>query len=209
MTAVVFDCDGVLVDSEPLSDASWAAVLARYGYAMTAQDVAAVRGTTAPDTHAYFAQRAPLPPAEEFIDAVDRLRWAGYPELKAFPDAAATVRELAMVGIPLAVASSSKGIDLREKLQLLDLIRYFETVVGGDEVAAGKPAPDLYLAAAAGLEVAPDSCLAVEDTAIGADAAVAAGMRAITVARSGGLVAGHATVDRLDGTLLLTLLGLR
>ena len=208
MKAVVFDCDGVLVDSEPLSDASWAGALAGHGYVMTSEDIVAVRGTSEADCYRYFAVRAELPARAEMQAEVDARRLAGYPDLAAFGDAATTVPELAFHGIPLAVASSSRGEHLRHKLRLVGLGRYFEVVVGGDEVPAGKPAPDVYLAAAAGLGFDPRDCLAVEDSANGADAAVAAGMRVVCVARYGTTVGTHPTVDTLDANLIMTWLGL-
>ena len=207
MRAVVFDCDGVLVDSEPLSDASWAGALAARGYTMTPQDTVTVRGISEADCYRYFAVRADLPDEAEMQAEVDAGRLSGYPGLEPFGDAAATVPELALYGIPMAVASSSRGEHLRHKLELVGLARYFEFVVGGDEVRAGKPAPDVYLAAAAGLGVDPQDCLAVEDSVNGADAAVAAGMRVVCVARYGATVGTHPTVDSLDSRLILTWLG--
>lgn len=207
MKAVVFDCDGVLVDSEPLSDAAWAGALADHGYVMTAADASAVRGLSEPDCYQYFASRAELPPEADLQGAVDARRLAGYPDLAAFPDAFSTVPALAMAGIPLAVASSSRGEHLRHKLELVHLARYFDVMVGGDEVAAGKPAPDVYLAAAAALRIDPGDCLAVEDSRNGADAAVAAGMRVVCVARYGTMVGNHPTVDTLDADLIMTWLG--
>ena len=210
MEAVVFDCDGVLVDSEPISETSWEAVLGRYGYRATQADMLACRGTTSDATYDYFASRAELPPVEAFLGEVHGLvasRLAT--ELEAFEDAVETVRALAFEGIPLAVASSSRRVELDEKLARFGFDRYLAAVVAGDEVAAGKPAPDLYLAAAAGLGLAPGACLAVEDAALGAEAAVAAGMRVVTVVRDEHVVAGHPFVDRLDAELILTWLGRR
>jgi HAD superfamily hydrolase (TIGR01509 family) len=207
--AVVFDCDGVLVDSEPLSEAAWEVVAARYGYAATVSDMMACRGTTSSDTYAYFASRAPLPAEEETLDAVQAELWRRFEtDLEAFDDAVETVRRLAFAGVPLAVASSSRRINLDYKLRRFDLGRYFDYVVAGDEVAHGKPAPDLYLAAAAGLGVEASECLAIEDAAAGAEAAATAGMRVVTVARDDAVVPGHRVVDRLDPALILTWMGL-
>jgi beta-phosphoglucomutase-like phosphatase (HAD superfamily) len=205
--AVIFDCDGVLVDSEPLSDASWAGALADHGYVMTEEDVVAVRGTSEADCYRYFAARTALPEQSVMQAAVDARRLAGYPDLQPFADAAAAVPELALHGVPLAVASSSRGEHLRHKLRVVGLGRYFEVAVGGDEVPAGKPAPDVYLAAAAGLGIDPHDCLAVEDSVNGADAAVAAGMRVVCVARYGTTVGTYPTVDTLDASLIRTWLG--
>lgn len=133
------------------------------------------------------------------------------PGLAVFPDAAACVPELALYGVPLAVASSSRRERLDLTLEHSGLSRYFAVTVAGDEVEHGKPAPDVYLLAAERLGVAPGECLAVEDTGHGAVSAAAAGMRVLGLARRPEeigrlLAAGAALVDRLDARFLLTLL---
>ncbi len=117
------------------------------------------------------------------------------------------VTALAFDGVPLGVASTSRRDRLDLTLGHSGLARYFQATVAGDEVARGKPAPDVYLAAAERLGVRPVDCLAIEDTGLGAAAAVAAGMRVIGVARLPGEVgrllgAGAGLVDRLDPTVL-------
>ena len=208
MRAVVFDCDGVLVDSEPISEATWAEVLAGHGYTPDAGDFAAVRGTTSADTAAYFARRAELPPSPELVAEVDTLREAAYGQVPVFADAAKAVRALAAVGIPLAVASSSGRPLLDLKLEVSGLRRYFDVVVSAQDGTRGKPAPDLFDAAAAGLGIAASACIAVEDTELGADAAVSAGMRTVLVWRDGAVSGRHTTVSSLDPELILGWLGL-
>jgi HAD superfamily hydrolase (TIGR01509 family) len=205
MSAVVFDCDGVLVDSEPISERAWTEVLARYGYAPSAADFAACRGRASPDTYAHYAGRVALPDYDEVVAAVDAVRHEAYDAgLPPFADAAAAVRGLAMAGVPLAVASSSARHNLDRKLAVSGLARYFEVTVAGTEVAAGKPAPDLYLAACAGLGMGPARCLAVEDAVAGAVAASAAGMRVVLVDRTGGAVDPRfATTSALDAEQLM------
>lgn len=207
--AVVFDCDGVLVDSEPLAAEAWRRVLARHDYTLTDEDVEYCRGLTVADMYPYLAVRADLPAFEELLADVDAVRTPLYEEyLEAFPDAVATVRALALDGVPLAVASSSRRRLLIAKLERFDLLRYFAAIVGGDEVERGKPAPDVFLAAAERLGVAPQHCLVVEDAATGAEAAVAAGMRVVIVHRDGGLVAGYASVSTIDAGLIHSWMGL-
>lgn len=207
--AVVFDCDGVLVDSEPLAAEAWRRVLAEHGYALTDDDVEYCRGLTVADMYPYLATRADLPSFEDLLAEVDAVRTPLYADhLEAFPDAVVTVRELARDGIPLAVASSSRRHLLIEKLERFDLRRYFAAIVGGDEVARGKPAPDVFLAAADRLGVAPEQCLVVEDAAAGAEAAVTAGMRVVVVYREGEIMAGYASVSTVDATLIRSWMGL-
>jgi len=203
ISAVVFDCDGVLVDSEPIADDVWAVVLAERGYTLTAEDTVACLGTSEPTTYAYYAARADVLPYEEHMEAIDAIRIPIYEErLEAFPDAFDTVQSLAAQGIPMAVASSSRRPDLDSKLALTGLDRYFDAFVGGDEVEHGKPAPDVYLEAARRLGVPPSDCIAVEDAEHGAAAAVAAGMRAVMVKRDGSISPNHATVTEIAAALI-------
>ena len=201
--AVVFDCDGVLVDSEPLADEIWTHVLAGFGYEMTAADGAACRGTSEATTYAYFAERASLPPFDEHMALIDAIRIPVYEKrLVAFDDAAATVQLLAAQAVTMGVASSSRRHALEGKLALTGLDRYFDVIVGGDEVAHGKPAPDVYLEAARRLGFPPSACLAVEDADLGAESATAAGMRTIMVLREGAFSATYASVTELTAGLI-------
>ncbi|MBN2114264.1 MAG: HAD family phosphatase [Acidimicrobiia bacterium] len=213
--AVVFDCDGVLVDSEPHSAVAWVAALGRYGHRATAADVAACTGLGYAAAYAHLAAVDPevtLPSPEDLAPEVLAALGASFDRgLRVFPDAADCVTALAFDGTPLGVASSSRRDRLDLTLERSGLGRYFTATVAGDEVPQGKPAPDVYLAAAARLGVRPGDCLAVEDTGHGAAAAVAAGMRVIGVARLPAEVgrllgAGAALVDRLDPTVLRELL---
>lgn len=208
MNGVVFDFDGVLADSEPLSWRAWADTLAPYGVAIDDADIVACTGTTSRDTHAYFSERASLPPYPEVLAAVDGHRRSAYAtDLSGFPDAIESVRALAMVGVPLAIASSSSRQNLDIKLEVLDLARYFDVTVAGDEVARGKPAPDLYQAAVERLGIDAPASVAVEDTAVGADAAAAAGLRTVIVNRMGLPTGLHPVVSSVDADLLLLWLG--
>jgi beta-phosphoglucomutase-like phosphatase (HAD superfamily) len=213
--AVVFDCDGVLVDSEPHSAAAWVEVLGRRGHRATAADVADCTGLGYRATYDHLAAvdaAVMLPSAEELWPEVQAALAASFDRgLAVFPDAAGCVPELVLYGVPLAVASSSRRERLDLTLERSGLARYFAATVAGDEVEHGKPAPDVYLLAAQRLGVRPQDCLAVEDTGHGAASAVAAGMRVLGIARrpeeTGRLLgAGAALVDRLDARFLLTLL---
>ncbi len=214
--AVVFDCDGVLADSERLMVDVWAVVLARHGYTPTAQDVVDGMGLTDEDCHAMLSERADLPPWPVFERETRQLVERRYPaELRPFPDTNDAVRMLAMHGVPMAVASSSPRWRLDLTLGQLDLRRYFDATVAGDDSGPdgplrGKPAPDLYAEACRQIRADPGRSLAVEDSAKGAVAAEAAGLRVIVVARPGApLVPGHASVTEVNAELIMTWLGLR
>ena len=214
--AVVFDCDGVLVDSEPHAWASWRTVAARYGHALRDEDIAVCTGLSYPDTHAHVAALVggALPDREALLPELLAALESSYASgLLRFDDAVGAVAELAFEGVPLAVASSSVRARLDLTLAAADLARYFDVTVAGDEAAAAKPEPDVYLRAAELLGADPRNCVAVEDSGPGAAAALAAGMRVIGVARrpeqAGPLVAaGAGVVGGVDAPTIRLLLGI-
>jgi beta-phosphoglucomutase-like phosphatase (HAD superfamily) len=214
--AAVFDCDGVLVDSEPHSLAAWKTVASRHGIVLGDAEIAACTGWSFADTHAHIASLGGgrLPPAgvvlTELLEALADSFAGG---LRRFEDAVGAVAELSFEGIPLAVASSSPRSRLDLTLEASDLARYFAVTVAGDEVPRGKPAPDIYRRACGLLGAEPGDCVAVEDSAPGARAALEAGMRVIGVARrpedAGALVsAGAGIVPAVDAATIKLLLGL-
>jgi HAD superfamily hydrolase (TIGR01509 family) len=210
--AAIFDCDGTLVDSEPLAWAAWRAVLDRRDYAITDEDVALVTGRSYAHSHAYFDERAGLPEPEPFWAELSEELFAIFErQLRPFPDAERAVDELAAAGVAVAVASSSPRERLDRALAVTGLRPRFAVTVAGDEVELGKPAPDLFLAAAAGLGVAPERCVVIEDTRFGVEAGAAAGMGTIGVAREPGheqLLAGADLVTtELRASDVLRLLG--
>jgi len=204
---VIFDCDGTLVDSEPLAGRAWKATVAPYGYAVTDADLAACTGTPYANTHAYMAARAPLPAADAFWPLLrDELFALLDAELRPFQDALEAVRDLRADGVPLAVASSSPRDRLDRTLAGAGLS--FGVTVAGDEVEHGKPAPDMFLEAAARLGVAPERCVVVEDSAPGVAAGRAAGMPTLGVRREAhsDLSAADAVVERVSARAILALL---
>lgn len=177
MDAVVFDMDGVLVDSEQLWDEIRRAVVAEHGGIWTEEATRAQQGMSTPEWSRYLVeelgtQLTPERAAELVIARMARRYAEGPPVL---PAAAETVRAVA-ARYPVAIASSSPPrliTALLETLELTDLVR---VAVSSENVAAGKPAPDVYLEAANRLGVRPRACAAVEDTTNGLRAAMAAGM---------------------------------
>jgi HAD superfamily hydrolase (TIGR01509 family) len=209
VTAVIFDCDGTLVDSEPLSERAWALALARHGYELAPGDLAGAQGLPFPEVHARMAQRARLPELEAF--------WREYAaellplldsELYPFADAVATARELHERGVSLAVASSSRRERLDRTLARAGLDTLFAVSVAGDEIARGKPAPDLFLEAAGRLRASPADCVVIEDSAPGVAAGRAAGMVTVGVLRDGvdpdALAGAHRVVRTLTPAAVLS-----
>jgi HAD superfamily hydrolase (TIGR01509 family) len=209
LAAVIFDCDGTLVDSEPLARVAWERSLAPHGYEIDDREYAALVGLPYLRVHGFFAERIPG------LEAPDAF-WEGYSgrlfelidrELVVFEDALETVRGLAEHGLAVAVASSSPRARLDRTLARAGLSDAFAVTVAGDEIAHGKPAPDMFLAAAARLGVAPVRCAAIEDSAPGVAAGLAAGMTTVAIARSTSNAAAlgdaHLVLDRLSAEAVL------
>jgi HAD superfamily hydrolase (TIGR01509 family) len=206
---VVFDCDGTLVDSEPLSGEAWRRTVAPYGYAITDEDLAACVGIPYARTHAYMAERVALPDAATLWPALSRELFALIDErLEPFADALEALAELRAQGVKVAVASSS----VRERLDytLARAGLAFEVSIAGDEVEHPKPAPDMFLLAARRLGVAPARCVVVEDSAPGVAAGRAAGMPTLGICRVPGteaaLAAADVIADRVSSARILGLL---
>jgi len=183
---VIFDLDGTLVDSEPLSRVAWRRVLTLHGYNVSDGEITAVQGLRFAESYATFARAAALPPLAVVWSDYSQLLYTSYDEdLVSFGDAVATARQLQADGVPLALATSSQRERLERTLAAADLEGLFAVTVAGDEVTHGKPAPDGYLAAARLLGINPGDCVAVEDSQAGIDAAKAAGMPVLAVSRPG------------------------
>lgn len=174
---VIFDCDGVLVDSEPLSLACLTAGLNRIGVDI---DLATVRtrftGTSMVSIMAHIARDYGITPPAGFVEAVKAETLALFDaELRAMRGVAEAV---AALDLPVCVASSSDPVRLRHSLSLTGLLPLFgERVFSSAQVPRGKPFPDLFLFAADRMGAAPAACLVIEDSVPGVTAARNAGMR--------------------------------
>ena len=179
--AVVFDLDGVLVDTEHLWDEVREALTEEWGGRYTPEAQEAMMGMSSPEWSRYLHEVVGLREQPEVIkDEVVRRMLEHYEtELPVVAGAVGAVRRLAGEGYRLAVASSSNRELIDAVLQRLELTELFEVTVSSEEVTRGKPAPDVYLETARRLEVEPARCVAVEDSASGIRAAHASGMRVI------------------------------
>jgi HAD superfamily hydrolase (TIGR01509 family) len=192
---IVFDCDGVLVDSEPIACAVVAQSLAALGLAVSETQIAErYIGFSAASMYADLETRhgVTLDEAQRqtISRAVDERLAATVP---AMPGAAAVLEALAAAQQRSCVASSGTPVRIRGSLTRAGLWPHFEgRVFSATQVAHGKPAPDLFLFAAAQMGVAPAKCLVVEDSLAGVTAARAAGMRCLGFTGGGHVRAGHA-----------------
>jgi len=182
LQAVVFDLDGVLLDSEQLWDAARRAVVADHGGQWRDEATGAMQGMSSPEWSAYMRSRLGVATSEaRIVELVVSDLLAHYDhELPVVPGATEVVRRLGAQW-PLALASSSTRVVIDHVLGLAALGDAFGVTVSSEEVARGKPAPDVYLAAARGLDVTPGGCAAVEDSTSGIRAALAARMRVAVV----------------------------
>ena len=180
--AVVFDLDGVLVDSEQLWDEIREELARERGGCWHGRAQRDMMGMSSPEWARYMHEVIALPESPEEIneEVVRRLDGRYRENLPLIDGAAAAVERLA-ARWPLAVASSSNRLIIDLVLALGDLDRFFGATVSSEEVARGKPAPDVYLEAATRLGAAPARCAAVEDSHNGILAAKAAGMRVLAI----------------------------
>ncbi|MFC8131507.1 HAD family hydrolase [Streptomyces sp. NPDC057302] len=182
-TSVIFDLDGTLVDSEPNYFEASRALLAEHGIEYTWADNEQYVGIGTQETLAAWKDRYGIGvPVAELLTELDRRYLAlARADTHVFPEMRKLVERLHGAGVPLAVASGSSRAAIDAILSGTGLDALLTTVVSADEVARGKPAPDVFLAAAALLGADPADCVVLEDAAPGAAAAHAAGMRCIAV----------------------------
>ena len=183
--AIIFDCDGTLVDTAPAHYRAIQHALQLVGREMPAAWYFARAGLT-PDAllDEYEASFGTLP-----VSRPELLR----PYASAFQRSASELQEITVVAdvarawhgrVPMAVASNGQRENVAGSLRSAGLLELFDFIVSAEDVHQGKPAPDVFLAAAERMHVAPSRCLVLEDTAEGLEAAHAAGMSAIDIRES-------------------------
>jgi HAD superfamily hydrolase (TIGR01509 family) len=197
-SAVVFDCDGTLADTESLSDRAWTETLARRGYTATPADFRAVIGRPFPQNWAYFAARHDLGDQATFrAELRDRFVALFDAELTLYADAVTTLRTLVEHDVPVAVASSSSREHVERVLERGALTGLVAAIVGADDVERHKPDPAPYLLACDALGATPTATAAVEDTPVGIAAATAAGLFTVGVVRAATSAAELDAADRV------------
>lgn len=180
--AVVFDMDGVLIQSEEVWDKVREQFVRERGGRYDAEIQRAMMGMSSPEWSHYLHEHAGVPGEPEAINAeiVRRMLAAYRDHLPLIPGAVEAVRRLA-ARFPLGLASSSNRELIDTVLDVAGLARHFATTVSSEEVAHGKPAPDVYLEAGRRLAVPPERCAAVEDSHGGIRSAKNAGMRVVAI----------------------------
>jgi len=182
-TAVLFDMDGLMVDTEPLARRAWAQVVVPYGREISDDLYGQMLGRRTVESAQLVRDALALPaPAQELVERKTAVFLAmldgGAPAMLGLW---ALLERIEGLGLPWAVATSTPRPVAEIVLGKLGVVGRYAALACGDEVEHGKPAPDIFLLAAARLGVAPAACLALEDSAAGCIAAVAAGMRVVAV----------------------------
>ncbi|WP_369224333.1 HAD family hydrolase [Streptomyces sp. R39] len=177
---VIFDNDGVLVDSEPISNRLLAACLTELGHRTSYEDsIRDYMGSAMHRIHELVLERTGQRLPDDFDDVFHARVFAAFEEeLKPVAGAAGVLEQLAADGVPYCVASSGSHERIRVGHRTTGLDGWFDEsrIFSSQDVGRGKPAPDLFLYAAERMGVAPGRCAVVEDSPLGVQAAVAAGM---------------------------------
>ncbi|MEU6418036.1 HAD family hydrolase [Streptomyces spiralis] len=177
---VIFDNDGVLVDSEPISNRLLAAYLTELGHPTSYEDsIRDYMGSAMHRVHDLVLERTGRRLPNDFDDVFHARVFAAFErELKPVAGVTGVLEKLTADGVPYCVASSGSHERIRVGHRTTGLDRWFEEerVFSSQDVGRGKPAPDLFLYAAGRMGVEPERCLVVEDSPLGVEAAVAAGM---------------------------------
>ena len=195
--AILFDCDGVLVDSEAITNGVLCAMLNEAGWALSAQECMEIFiGKTVRSEAARIEAHTGRPLTDDWMAAFYARRNARLQaELQPIEGALDAVRAVhARLQGRIACASGADRHKVEMQLHQVGMAPYFAGYVfSGHEMPATKPAPDVYLAAAAALGVAPARCLVVEDTVTGVTAGVAAGATVLGYSPGGAQGGGHGT----------------
>jgi HAD superfamily hydrolase (TIGR01509 family) len=183
LKAILFDLDGLMVDSEPHSLASWEAVLKERGVTLDQPTIDSILGQRIDATARTLIDQYHLPDTVQGLaDAKTEYQITHLDgNVKPKPGLIELLDEIDRRGLKKAVASSGIRRYVEAVLRVNGLLDRFSVIITGDQVAHGKPAPDVFLAAARALHVEPQHCLVLEDAPAGVQAAKTAGMRCLAV----------------------------
>ena len=179
--ALIFDCDGTLVDSMPWHFKAWRNTLDRYHIPFSEERFYALGGTPIKKIIELLARDAgKTVDADAIAEEKETLYFSLIPNIKPRKAVVEIVTEN-KGKIPIAVASGSSRKSVIETLKYLDILDWFNTIVCAEDIKKHKPAPDIFLEAAKRLGIAPGKCRVYEDSPLGIEAARRAGMEAIDV----------------------------
>jgi len=183
LRAVIFDMDGVIVDSQPYHFAVEEKICREIGIDVSLEESHSFVGMAGPKVWSYLKSKFRLQQSiEELLAYENKARVAYFSSLKNVRPISGVVellKELKQHDIKRALASSSSAEVIEIFLSKLEIRDYFQKIISGDMVEKGKPDPDIFLYTAAALEESPTDCLVIEDSANGVKAAKRAGMKCI------------------------------
>ncbi len=184
--AVIFDMDGVIVDSEPLHEQAFRDIFNELGYGQThGMDFQSYYGRSDQTLWVDFvAKHQPRQPLAELVEWKQRHFIEILRKAQPVFNAVEPLLEKLRTSYALGLASGSKHQVINEVLAMRQLRRFFPVVVSVEDVPRGKPAPDVFLRTAELLRVAPNDCWVIEDSAAGVEAALTAGMRVVAITNS-------------------------
>jgi len=180
---VVFDLDGVMIDSEAISIEVWRNILSSHNARISDEDYGKIIGMASIPATEFIIKQSGVSlntmktMKRHWDDLVMAIQNHGAPEAGLIN----ILDAFAAFTLPLAVASNSPSRYVHSTLKALSVADRFRTVTCGDEFKHSKPHPEIYLKAAESIKVAPENCLAIEDSPVGLQAALAAGMRCVII----------------------------
>ena len=183
--AVIFDMDGVLVDTNPFHVRKWAALLTEYGIAFdrTTLSNQVLGPGNDPTLRHFFEERITADDRARLSEELEaRFRAAFAPHAKPFPGVERLITECHDHGVPVALASAAMSKNVFFILDALQLRSSFQVVLTGDEITQSKPHPEIFSKAAQELALPPAECVVIEDSFVGIEAAKRAGMKCVAVA---------------------------
>ncbi|RTL36246.1 MAG: HAD family phosphatase [Candidatus Melainabacteria bacterium] len=200
---LIFDMDGVLLDSEPLHLQAYQELLQTFGITFTEDDNHPFLGRTDLELaeHLICKHQLSMDAWQLVARKEENLARLFSTSIEPMPGVLNVLKKARELSLPCAVASSATLPTIELIVEKLDIAAYFQTLTSGDEVPHGKPAPDVYLLAAKRIGVLPINCLVVEDSFNGVLAAKAAGMKCIAIPCPTTRHQDHTKADKILGTL--------
>jgi HAD superfamily hydrolase (TIGR01509 family) len=186
LEGVIFDMDGVLIDSHPVHRIAWRRFLASVGKNVPDEDLNFIlEGRRREEILRYFLGDLPEGTVAEYGQRKEDFFQENFKKVKLIPGVATFLADLQTAGVKTGIATSASSYRTLRTLQLLNLEDRFTAVITGDDVPAGKPDPAAYRLAAERMNLMADQLLVLEDAPSGVQAAKAAGMRCIGVSSNG------------------------
>jgi HAD superfamily hydrolase (TIGR01509 family) len=190
LKAVIFDMDGVLIDSHPVHRKAWRKFLTTVGKQVSDEQLDFIlEGRRREEILQHFLGNLPQSTIAQYGERKEQFFQDNFQDVQLIPGIRSFLDNLVRVGLRTAIATSASSYRTQKTLARLDLENRFSAVVTGDEVPSGKPNPAVYQLVSQRMDIAPEHLLVMEDAACGVQAARAAGMACIGVSSNGSAAA--------------------